>query len=237
MKEVADLFYSKPMAARIALIAVLALVLVAFGYFLEHSVPALEPWIASRGAWAPLFFVLSFALLTPLFFPVDALCFAAGVLFGFWRGLLWATLGTFMAAALMFFVGRYLAREKVQALVQNNAKFAALQAVLGEDPLKLMFLLRLLPLPFALLSYALSITRVKFGHYLAATSGILVYHSAVIYLAYIATHLTRSIAQDSGQSFLHWMGLAGSIALAVMILISIVRTAREAINRLKPVDD
>ncbi len=41
----------------------------------------LEVWVKSLSMFAPLGFILLFMLLTPVFVSVDALCFAAGVLF------------------------------------------------------------------------------------------------------------------------------------------------------------
>jgi uncharacterized membrane protein YdjX (TVP38/TMEM64 family) len=234
MNEIISRFSATSLKTRIALIAALLLVLLIFTVSLGHSVPVLERWIASSGPWAPVFFSFLFAVLTPLFFSVDALCFAAGFLFGFWRGLLWVSVGTFLSATLMFLVGRYLARDKVQTLLERNPTLSAVQSMLGEDPLRLMFLLRLLPIPFAMLSYALSVTRVEFRHYLAATSGVLVYHVAMVYLGFVSTHVARSVGQGTGRPLLHWLGLAGSVLLAAAIVAYIVRSARDAIDRLRP---
>ena len=89
-------------------------------------------------------------------------------------------IATYVAAALIFFIGRYLLRNKVLIFIAEHKRFAALDAVIsGNDAFKLMLLLRLTPLPFAMLSYALSVTEVKFWPYLAATSGILIYNGAI----------------------------------------------------------
>lgn len=51
------------------------------GHELELYLPDLEVLIQKLGAFAPLGFIMLFVVLTPLFISVDALCFAAGLLF------------------------------------------------------------------------------------------------------------------------------------------------------------
>ena len=75
------------------------------------------------------------------------------------------TIATFLAAALIFFLGRYSFKNKVVAFISKHKQLAALDAAIDSQPFKLMFLLRLMPLPFALLSYALAVTKVRFWPY------------------------------------------------------------------------
>lgn len=161
---------------------------------LKLYLPDLETWIQGMGIFAPLGFVTLFAVLTPFFVSVDALCFAAGMLFPILTGELAVITATYLSATVIFYLGQDLMREKVQTLIAQHKRLTQLdKAITGDNAFKLMFLLRLTPLPFALLSYTLSVIGVRFWSYLAATTGILVYNSTLVYLGYTAKHLTGFI--------------------------------------------
>ncbi len=186
------------------------------------------------GFFAPMGFIFLFTVLSPVFVSVDALCFAAGVLFPIVTGELTVVIATYLSAAMIFFLGRDFMRERVHAFIAGHKRFAALdKAISGDNAFKLMLLLRLTPLPFAMLSYALSVTQVKFRPYLAATSGILVYNGSLVYFGYATKHLT-GLVRGAPQT-----GIA-SHSLLVFGLITLIATliyvAKIAGNLLKGMD-
>ncbi|WP_411728306.1 TVP38/TMEM64 family protein [Methyloglobulus sp.] len=147
-----------------------ALAFVAIVLFIWHELelylPDLEGWINGMGVFAPLGFILFFVVLAPIFVSIDALCFAAGVLFPIMTGELTIIIATYLSAAIIFYLGRDLFRASVLTIIAGHQRLANLDKVIsGENAFKLMFLLRLTPLPFAMLSYALSVTEVKFWPY------------------------------------------------------------------------
>lgn len=132
-----------------AALAFVALVLL-IGHELELYLPDLEVRIQGMGALAPLGFIVLFVVLSPLFVSIDALCFAAGVLFPIATGELAVIFGTYLSAALIFFLGRDLVRERVLSFLAKHKRFTSLDKVIsGDNSFKLMLLLRLTPLPFA----------------------------------------------------------------------------------------
>ncbi|CAA9892343.1 conserved membrane hypothetical protein [Candidatus Methylobacter favarea] len=204
-----------------------------FGHILEVHLPDLEAWIEKLGAYAPAGFIAVFVLLVPVFVSVDALCFAAGLLFPLGAGMLYIILATYMAAALIFFLGRYLFREKVLAFIAKHEQLATLDAVFNRQPFKLMFLLRLTPLPLAMLSYALSVTQVRFWPYLAATSGILIYNLSLVYLGFTTKHMAALLSGPTKPSGISYPLLAAGLVISVLVLFYAAKMAASSINRIK----
>jgi len=81
------------------------------------------------------------------------------------------------------------------------------------------------------MGYLFSVTRVRFVPYLAATSGIFVYNTAIIYLGYAARHLSTAVAQDGSVPASHLPLIAG-IAGTVVVVYLISRVARARIEAL-----
>ncbi|MDD5577682.1 MAG: VTT domain-containing protein [Methylobacter sp.] len=205
-----------------------------FGHILELHLPDLEIRIQKLGAYAPAGFIAVFVLLAPVFVSVDALCFAAGLLFPLGAGVFYIILATYLAAALIFFLGRYLFRQRVLAFIARHERFAALDAAFKQQPFKLMFLLRLTPLPFAMLSYAMSVAQVRFWSYLGATSGILIYNISLVYLGFTTKHMAALMSGSSKQSSISYPLLAAGLVISVLVLVYVAKMAANTINRIKP---
>jgi uncharacterized membrane protein YdjX (TVP38/TMEM64 family) len=203
---------------KLSVILALAGVILIIGHELELYLPDLELWIERLGAFAPLGFIALFVVLTPVFVSVDTLCFTAGLLFSFGAAELYIIIATYLASALIFFLGRYLIKDRVIAFISQ--------------PLKLMFLLRLTPLPFAMLSYALSVTQVRFQPYLVATSGILIYNTSLVYMGYTTKHLAGLVSGSAKQSGVSYPLLALGVVISLLVLFYVTKIAGETINRL-----
>jgi uncharacterized membrane protein YdjX (TVP38/TMEM64 family) len=219
-------------ARKLSLILALAGFILITGHELELYLPALELRIETLGAFAPLGFIAIFIVLTPFFVSVDTLCFGAGLLFSFGSGEFYVVISTYLASALIFFLGRYLIKDRVIAFISNHKHLAALDSAINNQPFKLMFLLRLTPLPFAMLSYALSVTQVKFWPYLAATSGILIYNSSLVYMGYTTKHLAGLISGSDKQSGVSYPLLVLGAVISLLVLFYVTKIAGETINRL-----
>ncbi|MFZ2404656.1 MAG: VTT domain-containing protein [Methylobacter sp.] len=202
------------------------------GHELELHLPDLEVWVQDMGALAPLGFITVFVILTPFFVSVDALCFAAGLLFPIGAGEFYIILATYLASALIFFLGRYLLRRRVLMLLAEHKRFSELNLIINDNAFKLMFLLRLTPLPFAMLSYALSVTQVRFWPYLAATSGILIYNASLVYFGYTTKHMAGLITGVSTQSSVSYPLLAAGLVISVAVLIYAATIAGKTVRQL-----
>lgn len=226
-------FKNMSITRKLSVILAIACVILIIGHELKLYLPDLELWIEKLGAYAPLGFIALFVILTPVFVSVDTLCFAAGLLFSIGAAEFYMTIATYLASALIFFLGRYLFKDKVITFIAKHKQFAALDAAINSQPFKLMFLLRLTPLPFAMLSYALAVTEVRFWPYLGATSGILVYNASLVYMGYTTKHLAGLVSGSAKQSGVSYPLLALGVAITLLVLSYVTKTASETINRLR----
>lgn len=226
--QLQDIGLTKKLAIALIFVGVVLLI----GHELKLYLPDLEVRIQSMGAFAPLGFIALFVVLTPFFISVDALCFAAGLLFPIGAGAFYIIIATYLASAVIFYLGRYLLRDKVLKHLAEHKRFSELNGIIKGNEFKLMFLLRLTPLPFAMLSYAFSVTEVRFRPYLAATSGILIYNISLVYFGYTAKHLSGLISEAPSQSTVSYPLLAVGLIIFVAVLIYVAKIAGKAVKQL-----
>ena len=201
-------------------------------HWFEFYIPHIEHWIKSLGALGPVVFIILFTVATPLFLSVDALCMAAGVLFPLSTGSFYIIISTYLAATVIFILGRYFFQDKVKELLAKHKTLENIDALLVDNDFKIMFLLRLLPLPFALLSYTFSVSQINFKPYIISTSGILIYNIALVYFGYTAKHIASIASATASDSSVNYPLLAfGAIAI-LFILAMIVRTVRKTIDKI-----
>ena len=189
---------NKSIYFRLFLIAAGIVIVSLLAHWFTLNLPGLESWINNMGAFAPLAYILLFTIGVPFFLSVDALCLAAGALFPLPEASLYVIISTYLSAAIIFYLGRNFFRDRVTKILARHPKLQNI-SLLIEDDLKILFLIRLLPLPFALLSYAFSVTQVRFFPYIISTSAILVYNLSLVFLGYGAKHIYA--AMHSAQTF------------------------------------
>lgn len=226
-------FKNMSVARKLSVILAIAGAILIIGHELELYLPDLELWVEKLGVYAPLGFIALFIVLTPFFVSVDTLCFAAGLLFSIGAAEFYMTVATYLASALIFLLGRYLFKDRVVTFIAKHKQFAALDAAINAQPFKLMFLLRLTPLPFAMLSYALSVTEVRFWPYLGATTGILIYNASLVYMGYTTKHLAGLVSGSAKQSGVSYPVLAFGVVISLLVLFYVTKIASETINRLR----
>lgn len=135
-------------------------------YFEQERLRAL---VASFGPWAPLLYVLLYALAPALLLPGLPLTLAGGVLFGPLWGVVYALGGATIGACVAFLISRYLARAWVEERLRDS-RWRRLDEEVALRGWKVVAFTRLVPLfPFNLLNYALGITSVGFLPYALAT--------------------------------------------------------------------
>jgi uncharacterized membrane protein YdjX (TVP38/TMEM64 family) len=223
-----------PPLQRAIVIAILAIIVIVLGYTLEQHISAIETWIAGLGHWAGLGFVILFVVLTPLFFSVDALCLFAGALFALPMAIGYVLLATMISAAVIFYIGRHVAGDKVHVLLQKHPKLSVMDEVIGTGGFKILFLLRLLPLPFALMSYVFSVSRCRFMPYWLATCGIFFYNAALTYFGFIAKHMSKQFSSGGDHAGPHGALLIAGIVAAVIVMVMISRYAKAEVAKLHP---
>jgi uncharacterized membrane protein YdjX (TVP38/TMEM64 family) len=197
----------------------LVLLVLCFGWFLlplRDWMDGLQSWLLGLGAWGVAILVVILVLVTFVPAPDWPLPIAAGYVYGVWGfPLVYASIG--FASALAFLAARYLARDKVRALLDRRPKYKALDKAVAEEGWRVVVLVRLSPIvPFNLQNYAFGVTAVPFLQYLGATLvGIIPGIAIYVYFGIFGKGL------GNGASVLDWVlfgvGVLATIALGVMV--------------------
>lgn len=116
------------------------------------------------GPFAPLLFILCYALATVLFAPGVILTLAGGAFFGPLWGTLWSLIGATLGATLAFLVARYVASGWVAK--RAGRRLARLIEGVEEEGWRFVAFVRLVPLfPFNAVNYAFGLTRIGLAEY------------------------------------------------------------------------
>jgi uncharacterized membrane protein YdjX (TVP38/TMEM64 family)/rhodanese-related sulfurtransferase len=134
----------------------------------QLNLTTLDAWLGSLGFWAPLGYVILFALATVAFAPGAVFALAGGALFGPFWGSIWNLTGATLGATLAFLVARYLAGDWVTR--KSGGLVKRLIDGVDAEGWRFVAFVRLVPLfPFNLSNYALGLTRIPLHHYVLAT--------------------------------------------------------------------
>jgi uncharacterized membrane protein YdjX (TVP38/TMEM64 family) len=150
----------------------LALVLIAAataGWFNRDRInlAAFDAWLGSVGPWAPIVYVILYAIGTVAFVPGMIFALAGGALFGPFWGSIWNLAGATLGATFAFIVARYIAGDWVARKAGDLLKRAI--AGIDAEGWRFVAFVRLVPLfPFNLSNYVLGLTRIPLQHYLLA---------------------------------------------------------------------
>ena len=178
-----------PRALLLAVIA--AAVLWAAVYREQFDATSLDRWLADLGLWAPVVYVLLFAIGTVVFLPGSLFALAGGALFGPVWGAVLNLLGATIGASLAFLVTRYVAGDWVAR--RSGGQLKRLVDGVEKEGWRFVAFVRLVPLfPFNLTNYALGLTRIGF-------------------LPYV---ITSFICMAPGAIAFSWLGHAGKGALS-----------------------
>lgn len=147
-----------------------AIILVAAFLMQKIGVSELRELIGEHAIFAPMIYVLCFAILPIFLFPVPILAVVAGTAFGLFAGSLYTIIGAMINSVLMFYIARFLGFRTVSAFTQNSK--SKILKTLGEPGGKfsLILILRLMPLvPYNALNYACGVMNVSLRDYVVAT--------------------------------------------------------------------
>jgi uncharacterized membrane protein YdjX (TVP38/TMEM64 family) len=219
---------------RTALFVAVALVgLIVLGRLAGAYVANFIRWVDGLGVLAPVIFMMGYAAATVAFVPGSVLTLAAGAVFGIVEGVFYVFVGALVGSTAAFLVGRYLARDRVEARIRGDARFEALDRSVGEQGLKLVFLLRLTPvMPYNLLNYALGLTRVRLTHYVLAGFGMLPGTLLYVYSGRVAGDIATAVGGDPvvrGTGY--WIVLGLGLAATVVLTVWVTRMARSALRQ------
>ncbi len=207
-------------------------VLIVIGRQAGAYIPQFAQWVNSLGVWGPFVFILGYIVAAVAFVPGVLLTLAAGAIWGIFPGVLYAFVAAVLGSTAAFLVARYLARAVIERRMAGNTRFAALDRAVGEQGRKLVFLLRLSPVfPFNILNYALGLTSVRFGDYVAASIGMLPGTFLYVYYGKLIGDLAAlagGAAAEKGTEY--YLFLAVGLVATLVATAFVTRMARTALR-------
>ena len=183
------------------------------------------------GGWAPLVFILTYAAGVVAFIPCTLFTLVGGAVFGFLRGVLYASAGAALGSTGAFLIGRYVARNAIQRRLARMPRFQSIDRAVAADAVRILFLLRLSPImPFNVLNYALGLTAVRLTDFLLAMAGTLpgtiVYAYAGKVMGELAVAGPAGVPKNAGSYVVLVVGLVATVAATFVV----TRAARRALS-------
>lgn len=189
----------------------------------DVDVAALDRSFADLGGWAPVVFMLAYALAAVAFMPGLVFTIVGGMLFGPVFGAIYSLLGATLGAVLAFLLSRYLAADWVGQRLDGPVR----RVVRGveEEGWRFVAFTRLVPIfPFNALNYALGLTRIPLVPYTLATAVCMI--PGVLAYTWVGHAGAETLA--GGAEGLRAVLIAIALLAAVAFLPRLVRRVRAA---------
>lgn len=188
--------------------------------------------IHDLGAWAPLFFILTYIVACLTFFPGVILTLGGGVLFGVVRGTLFVSIGATIGAGCAFLLSRYLARNWVTRKFSNNQRFRAIDDAVERDGWKIVGLIRLSPaFPFIPLNFVFGLTKIPFWHFFFITWVSIIPMSCMfVYLGSLIGDIAALGNQPIATGHTKWVVTSIGLTTTIIVTVLVTRIARRALN-------
>ena len=136
--------------------------------FKSFTVETLGRSLDAAGVWAPLVFVLVYALGICLFVPGMLLTGLGAAIFGPYYGFVYVWLGAMAGSSLAFLIGRYLGREFAASLIGDRLR--KYDEGIERNGFATVLYLRLVYFPFTPMNFGMGLTRVRFRDYFTGTA-------------------------------------------------------------------
>ena len=191
---------------------------------------AIVSHLSTLGPWGPELFVLLYVGASITMAPAFILTFAAGAVWGLWRGSLYVYIGAVLGASAVHLLAGRLVRSRFIKWLDREPRVAAVRKAVAEQGVWMMFLLRLSPLvPFVQLNYALVLSGVKYSDYVIATIGM--WPTIVMYVYYgkvagDVAALAAGVAPKRGPEY--YVMLAVGLIATIVATTMVTRAAKRA---------
>lgn len=223
---------------------VLCLAIIARRYQIP-SCANIQSAIHEVGVLAPALFLVGYVLGTVAFFPGVLLTLIGGLAFGPWWGTLLVSVASLSGAVASFVIGRYLARDVVEALLARQPWFKSLSEGIQRGGFSFVLFVRLVPLfPFNALNYACGVLPLRLrDFFIGSLVGMLPATFAYVYLGAAGCRLIDvslggrlslwDMPEDIRKSLFIAVGLLGLLSVSPVLLKVLRKTPWERHNSLK----
>jgi uncharacterized membrane protein YdjX (TVP38/TMEM64 family) len=172
--------------------------------------------ILAYGSISPAIFVALYVAAGLAFVPGFVLTLLGGLIFGPWRGLVYASIGSTLTACVAFLIARYAVRGLVETWVVARPTLRRLDAAVTHRGFRVVMVTRLVPmLPFGVLNYAYGVTGIGFGTYAVTSWACMLPATAAL------TFTAGAVA--AGRWDLHRTLVCLGAAGVLLVLLSLVR--------------
>lgn len=181
---------------------------------------------AKAGIFAPLGFIVIYAIATILAVPGTILTLSAGALFGIVFGTLWTIIGATLGATGAFLIARFVAGEWALSQFEKGDRLRQLRQGIEQDGFWFVLSIRLSPLfPFIAVNYLLGLTPIPLTTYFLATLiGIIPGTFAYAWLGY------GGLTAATGGAAWQLVGALGVLAVISLLPIVLKRFKSRADN-------
>lgn len=200
-----------------------------FGRGAVDEVEALAAWVASHGIWGKVAFVVLSVVLTSVFVPEMLFAASAGALFGLWWGTVLTVLGVILTAVVDYLLALTLLRPRIESLLEGHPKLRAIRDASNDEGIRLQLLLRVAPINPVSTSYVLGASGVRFPAFLGGTLGMIPWVFAEVYFGYLASHVTRVVADGGDESKLKTGMVAFGFVVCIALIVYVTRIAVSAL--------
>jgi len=153
-------------------------------------------FLDSAGVWAPVIYMVIYAVGVCLFVPGTLLTGLGAAIFGPYRGFLYVWVGAMVGASAAFWIGRTLGRDFAASLIGDRLK--KYDDALERNGFATVLYLRLVYFPFTPMNFGMGLTKVHFWDYFFGTGlGIIV--GTFIFTFFIGTLKDVWASGDWGQ--------------------------------------
>lgn len=155
-------------------IAVIVFLVILYKKYLSGiGVEDIRIWVDGFGIFAPIAYMVLFALLPIAFFPVPVLAVAGGIVFGLLKGTVFTLIGAWLNSAIMFVMAKFFAREMVLNFLKKRLPEKWWNKFIEADDKSsffVIFVMRLIPaIPYNVINYAAGLSGISFRNYILAT--------------------------------------------------------------------
>jgi uncharacterized membrane protein YdjX (TVP38/TMEM64 family) len=170
-------------------------------------------FLDKAGFWAPLVFIVVYAVGVCIFIPGTLLTGLGAAIFGAYWGFVYVWVGAMFGASAAFWIGRTLGRDFAASLVGNRLQ--KYDDAIERNGFATVLYLRLVYFPFTPMNFGMGLTKVRFWDYFFGTGlGILV--GTFIFTFFIGT--LKEVWASGNWGELLSVKVAFSIALFIFSL-------------------